>query len=528
MIPYRYLAFGDHPAHSYWDQTLIDDIFLDSRFYEVNSFDEELKGGIVIIPGAYQSDYIDEINKEINRYEWIILIITSDEESKFPIEKIKHPNIRIHVQYPKKPRHNTYEKFPIGYTKETRKHLSLKEKDLDFFFSGQVTNSRRRQCVEQLRNMENGLLVETKGFSQGLKTDEYMENMNRAKVVPAPAGGISADSFRLYEALEAGAVPIGDNISDSGDVDFWGYMFGAVHFYEINEYKNLPEYIKGLVQSYPHQNNRSQAWWIKFKRDLKERLVDEVEELSGIKNQKYITVVIPVSPIKSHPDTRVLNETIMSVREQLPDAEIIITFDGVRAEKEDKRKDYEEFIRRALFLCNTTWNAVPIIFENHTHQAGMLKSLINYIKTPTILYVEQDTPLTTDKIDFQKCILDIISGKANVIRFHFEAFIPEPHKHMILGEVEDGLLKTVQWSQRPALASTLFYKRILAEHFSNNSNCFIEDVLHGKLWNDYVQNGMQAWNQWRVFIYHPEGSIKRSTHTDGREGEAKFDDTQVW
>ena len=49
-----------------------------------------------------------------------------------------------------------------------------------------------------------------------------MSYMSRAKAVPAPKGNISYDSFRLYEALEVGAVPVAQN------VEFWDKLFGYV------------------------------------------------------------------------------------------------------------------------------------------------------------------------------------------------------------------------------------------------------------------------------------------------------------
>jgi hypothetical protein len=64
-----------------------------------------------------------------------------------------------------------------------------------------------------------------------------------------------------------------------------------------------------------------------------------------------ITVVVPVSPIRFHPDISILTETIESVRYWLPDAEIVITFDGVRTENELWRHNYELAINRALELA---------------------------------------------------------------------------------------------------------------------------------------------------------------------------------
>lgn len=517
------------PADGYWDQAFIGDLLNDPIFDEVDS-----NGAIVILPGAYQADYIKEINSELSKLEWVVLIVTSDEESNFPVEKIKHPNIRIYVSYPKKGRHDAYGKIPLGYTSETRKCLQLVEKDLDFFFSGQLTHERRRDCVEQLSKMKGpkfyGYLNPTGGFAQGHEPCKYMEYMSRARIAPAPAGPMSADSFRTYEALEAGAVPIADNISMNGDKGYWHYLFEDVPFPTINDYSDLPGYTEDQLKDFQGKANKIQAWWIKYKRDFRNRLLNDIADLSGTKYVKEITVIVPSSVIPSNPSTEIIDETIKSIRHHLPDAEIILTFDGLRPEQEDRRADYEEYIRRALFKANTQWgNVVPILFDKQTHQVGMARVALQEINTPLVLYMEQDTPLVTDlPIEWEKLSKDILSGESNLVRFHFEAFVPKDHEHMMIGQPENGLLKTVQWSQRPHLASTAFYRRVLDENFSPESNCFIEDLMHGKLYESFLQDGILGWNQWRVHIYSPEGNIKRSYHTDGRAGGKKYDEVQVW
>lgn len=535
MITYRFLAFGDSPPRGMWDQELLQDIFKDNRFVDatgvtiptVNGLTMHKYGAIVVLPGAYQSGYIKQINSELGKYEWVVLIVTSDEEGKFPVEDINHPNIKTYVQYPKVGRHDKYAKWPLGYTPETRADVKFTDKPLDWFFSGQNTHKRRNECIERLRRMENGTLIETEGFTQGLKPSEYFEQLSAAKVAPAPSGPVSADSFRLYEALEAGCIPIGDNISPKGDKQFWRYMFGDVPFPTINDYSDLPGYTEDQLIDWKEKANRVQAWWIKKKRDLKQQLIQDVADLSGKRHNEAITVVIPVSPIKSHPDTKILDETISTIRAHL-NCEIIVTFDGVRSEQEERRDDYEEFIRRALWKCSLEWNATPIIFDKHMHQTGMAKAVIDEIKTPTLLYCEQDTPLTPDlPIDFKICVEKILSGQANVIRYHFESVIPKEHEHMIIGE-EDNFIRTVQWSQRPHLASVAYYRHILNSYFSENTRSFIEDKMHSIVYEDYLHDGVMGWNLHKLYIYKPEDHLKRSYHTDGREGADKFDKSQVF
>jgi hypothetical protein len=98
----------------------------------------------------------------------------------------------------------------------------------------------------------------------------------------------------------------------------------------------------------------------------------------------------------------------------------------------------------------------------------------------------------------------------------------------MIGKVEDGFLKTFQWSQRPHLISTPYFEKILEANFSKDAICFIEDKMHGVIQSDVSKHGLAGWNQHRIYIYHPEGNIKRSYHLDGRAGEAKWDDTQKW
>lgn len=527
----KYLSFDPKsPADGYWDQAFIKDI-LDNKMFE----DLPVDGEIVILPGAYQAKYIREINKYLSQFKWIILFITSDEESKFPVEQIKHSNIVIYVQYPKKGRHDKYQKLPLGYTSETRKNLVFDNKSMDYFFSGQVTHLRRIQCFSQLSAITkgpiNGEAIKTDGFAKGIGPMEYMYKMSRAKVAPAPTGPVSADSFRTYEALEAGTIPITDNISMTGD-GYWDYLFdGLQPFPTINEWENLPGYINDMISAYPNKNNIVQAWWIAYKKDLRIKIVQEIERLSGEKIYKgEITVIIPVSPIKSHPSIRILEETVKSIKINLPDAPIIITFDGIRKEADSKREAYQAFIREVLFRCNTDWDAYPIIFKEHTHQVGMARAALDHVYTPQILYCEQDTPLVTDEpIEWEYLNRVVGQMRANVIRLHFEARIPKDHEHLMLGGPEQALQRTIQWSQRPHLASTDFYRWMLETHFSQNAKCFIEDKIHGVVQQDYSLMGMRGWEVWKLFIYTPSPTnIKRSLNLDGREGEEKFDGTQIW
>lgn len=502
------------PGRGYWDQRLLEEFFEKETHIETNDIEPQ-EEAIVVIPGAYQADCIDEINWQLSKITRCTVIVTSDEENNFPIDDLIHPEMRVYADYYNPKYESEIRWIPIGPANVF--DISFPEKAHDFVFIGQVTHPAREGYIKQLRSREDGVLVETQGFAQGLSPRDYYTVMAGAKVVPSPAGNISPDAFRTYEAITAGAVPIPTN------TDWHLSVFGGVPFPVIDKFAQVNGYIDYAVARYPVLNNEVQMWWLQLKRKIK-------NELLHSKND--VTVMIPVSPIKSHPSIEIINETIGTIRTHLPDAEIIVTFDGVREEQEDRRDDYEEFKRRFLWECyhNPLYkNILPINFTEHMHQVKMAREALEYVNTDLVLYCEQDTPLTPDvAIDWQKCMKFIRSGEANMIRFHFEASVPEPHKHMMIGEVEDGFLRTAQWSQRPHLISKAYFERVLNSYFSANAVCFIEDKMHGVVHEAWVVNGMQGWFEHRVWIYHPDGNIKRSYHTDGRAGEKKWDESQLW
>ena len=229
-----------------------------------------------------------------------------------------------------------------------------------------------------------------------------------------------------------------------------------------------------------------------------------------------VTSVLP-----SHPDTRVLDETIREVRMHFPENEIILQIDGLREERLNRKADYDEFKSRVLWKCLHEWkNVLPIIFDEHSHQTTMMKKTIDLIQTSVMLYVEGDAPLTGDRhIHWDECLDMLEFGKANTIRFHFEASIPPDHRHLMLKQ-RGNFLKTIQWSQRPHLSRVDYYREEVLR--VSDEKTFIEDKFHGVVQDD-------GWFKHKLWIYHPEGDIKRSYHLDGREGTRKFtSDDQAW
>ena len=176
--------------------------------------------------------------------------------------------------------------LPCGYipwTKDRiREIIPTKDRDLNWFFSGQNTHVRREECVRQLRKLGGGIFNESKDFSAGMSHQDYFAAMVRAKVAPCPTGYHTVDSFRLAEAMEAGCIPIVDTQSTkNGALDYWGLVFGSFPFPIIEDWTNLPAMIEEQAALWSAKSSSIGAWWMATKRQMAYNLRDDLSALSG-------------------------------------------------------------------------------------------------------------------------------------------------------------------------------------------------------------------------------------------------------
>lgn len=279
-------------ARGYWDQGLLEDLLSGSGFKHLTDFHPyRTAGSIVVINGRMHAGDVRKINDDIAKLPWVLLIITGDEESLFPWTEIHHPRMRLWVQLPRLHQHNDVAfKLPNGYRPNTRASLDeigYQQRTRDYFFAGQVNHPRRQECVDAIKSlppgMATGTAVSTEGFGrEKIAYRDYLKLMAQTKIVLCPSGIETPDTFRLYEALEAGCLPIVDAHSTRNPVPgFWTYLFGEdPPFPVIDHWSNLPRLLPQILKEYPQNASRAFAWWQRKKRDMRFKLTDTVKELS--------------------------------------------------------------------------------------------------------------------------------------------------------------------------------------------------------------------------------------------------------
>ena len=495
------------------------------------------EGAVVICPARYYTP--DEVNALISDLPWVALILTSDEESTLDATALRHPAMRLWVMTPRPGKTYPHGTRFIGEghrpgTRATLRDIGNLARTTDVFLSAQDTHRRRHELFDTLEATTKPFRMDlnrTPGFDQGHDRTEYLRRMAAAKIAPCPSGPATPDSFRLFEALEAGTVPLADQTAPGTypERGYWDMVYEGAPFELVAHWHEAEKYIQANLHAWPGNADRCSAWWQQTKRRHRLDLAGDVAELSGLSEptrtvDDLVTVLIPTSPIPSHPSLDIISETVESVRDRLPTAEILLMCDGVAEHHQPRAGEYREYLRRLTWTTNLDWaNVVPFLFDTHTHQVGMTRRILDEVRTPLVLFVEHDTPLVGD-VDWAGCARAVLSGATNLIRFHHEASVLEPHKHLMVDEVPrmvEGvpLLRTVQWSQRPHLAATGAYRNWLDASWWRESDGMIEDRMFGVVENDWLQH--RDPRRFRLSMYAPSGDIKRSTHLDGRGTDPK-------
>lgn len=566
MIPYSWVTYcPDNPAKGRWDQEHLRRLLTGSEwqvpgvsYTETPWVPGERTGKILIVPAGHYAAHdrclrrmMPKFKWALERMEWALIILTSDESASFPVEQLpRRPKMRVWVQLPDPERvYHPHTRFlgegsPWSGFEITAAGGDPSEKTVEVFFAGQDTHDRRHDLVAAMKNLPGAVCLPTEGFTLGLSRESYYTMMASAKVAPAPSGAVSQSSFRLYEALEAQTIPIADAVRADGKMNgYWDLVHPNSPLMKAGSWHGLADQAEVLLEpnrpgGWERNVSTVSSWWQRAKRHQAWQLTDDVYALSNDLSMfgdpddlaGQITVLIPTSPSPLHPSDELLDETLMSVHERLPwSTEIFIMCDGVRAEQRRRFADYWEYVRRVCAFTNAAQcNVLPIVHRDHLHQAAMTWDALKRVRSPYVLFVEHDTPLTGE-IDFAEILDTMRLDELNVMRFHHEAAVHPDHAHLYLEttskEFAPGVspyVRTMQWSQRPHLARTEFYRNIINRYFAQTARTMIEDVMHGVTETDWLERGVRAWNEWRIALYAPEGSWVRSRHTDGRREDPKY------
>lgn len=254
-------------------------------------------GAVVVIPGQHNlGNYAKTLGMAIARLPWALTIVTSDEEALFPLDAI--PRDDSHLVYTQYHYRGMDRVIPIGTppgTAESLAEIGDVARMGDVFFAGQDTHVRRHELIETMKEMAadpnrygNLTWAATTGFRAGLSQDRYLEGLRDARVAPCPSGPHSLDSFRLYEAIAAGCLPVIEmNTPHGPEPHFWVAMFGeGCPIPWVSHWEQLAPIVESqfarresIEPPWPRARDRVQEWWNRWRAQLDVDFADTITRL---------------------------------------------------------------------------------------------------------------------------------------------------------------------------------------------------------------------------------------------------------
>lgn len=274
MIPVIYESYNiARSPMLFGDQVMLKHILDQYEDFEtVIGFNSSFDGGIINISLHHNEQYIDNLNADISSYKWVLIILTSNEYASDAYKKIKHLNMKIWLQTPKA--EDKADRFlPLGFPSIIKPRYVNKK--YDWFFSGQINHVKRIELYKQLQKMQNGKLLKTEGFNQGYDYGEYLKLMAQSRIIPCPSGPETPDTYRLYEALELGCIPVVDNEW------YWKKIFGDFPFKAVENWSELPAIIEEELKDYYLKAQDIANWWGDQKTLIEDNLFNDIEELKA-------------------------------------------------------------------------------------------------------------------------------------------------------------------------------------------------------------------------------------------------------
>jgi hypothetical protein len=160
--------------------------------------------------------------------------------------------------------------IPVGYPNGLAgpdRLTPANERKYLWSFKGEVKASRI-EMVEALRGVEPCFVRDSKD-GPWLTADEYRALLLDSVFLPCPMGNVVAETWRLYEALEFGCIPI---VEKRLFIDYYRGLLGAEPFLRVGKWREAGPLMRELVAA-PDELLRLQrttvAWWAETKERVK-------------------------------------------------------------------------------------------------------------------------------------------------------------------------------------------------------------------------------------------------------------------
>ena len=163
--------------------------------------------------------------------------------------------------------------LPIGYKSGTFFKKQEVERKYKWAFIGTPHKSGRHDLLFQLSTIKPSYCYKTKKFNDKIMgINEMNEILSSTEFIPCPSGFVHPETYRLYESLECGCIPIVENA-----YKYYDRLFPNNPFLKVDKWIEAKTVIGkwGSVQI-KHKREECKIWWSQRKNQLQEFIKNKI------------------------------------------------------------------------------------------------------------------------------------------------------------------------------------------------------------------------------------------------------------
>ena len=162
--------------------------------------------------------------------------------------------------------------IPLGY-KSGVDFIQKSNRKYKWAFTGTPHKSSRHDLLFQFSDIKPFFCHKTQKFDvKNISVDEMNEVLSSTEFIPCPYGFFHPETYRLYEALECGCIPVVENA-----YKYYDRLFPNNPFIKIDKWKDA----KAIVQGWDDdqlQNTREECkvWWSEQKNNIQDFIKNKI------------------------------------------------------------------------------------------------------------------------------------------------------------------------------------------------------------------------------------------------------------
>ena len=162
--------------------------------------------------------------------------------------------------------------IPLGY-KSGVTNKSDQKKKYKWAFIGTPHKSSRHDLLYQFSHIKEFYSYKTEKFNlKPISVEEMSTILSSTEFIPCPNGFVHPETYRLYEALECGCIPVVENA-----YKYYDRLFPDNPFIKVDKWKDaIPMIQNWNSEQIRNKKEECNMWWNKYKFEIQKFLQNKV------------------------------------------------------------------------------------------------------------------------------------------------------------------------------------------------------------------------------------------------------------